>query len=178
MKKLITCLWIASIAMPSIAQNPFARYKVQHYDSKNGMLNDFVMNAYQSKDGFIWLNGYTGYTRFDGKQFVTFNSSNTPVLKADNSNSLFIESEDSTIWFPTQGSGLVAYKKGQFSTYLKEYPSLSLISKTKNNELILATGDTDPTALLPVFNPKTKEYFTIRKKHRAYHCKWKLVNCS
>jgi len=164
MKELIACLWIVCIAIPSFAQNPFARYKVEHYDTKNGMPNDFVMNAYQSKDGFIWLNGYTGYTRFDGKQFVTFNSSNTPVFKADNSNSLFIESEDSTIWFPTQGSGLVAYIKGQFSAYLKEYPSLSLISKTKNQELILSTGDTDSTGLLAIFNPKTKEHFTIQRK--------------
>ena len=160
---------MACIALPSQAQNPFARYKVEHYDSKNGMPNDFVMNAYQSNDGFIWLNSYSGYIRFDGKQFVTFNSSNTPAFKADNSNSLFSESEDSTLWFPSQGSGLVSYKKGRFASYLKEHPSLMLLSKTKKQELILNPGETDSTGLLIVFNPKTKNYFTIKwEDYRKY----------
>lgn len=169
MKKLLIFLFVTSIAAQLHAQNPFARYKVEHYDSKNGMPNDFVMNTYQSKDGFIWMNSYSGYIRFDGKQFVTYNSSNTPIFKADNSNSLFIESEDSTLWFPTQGSGLVAYKKGRFTAYLQGHPSLMLISKTKNQEMILSTGEAGSTGRLIVFNTKTRKYFTIlRKEYTQY----------
>jgi len=169
MKKLLGCLFIACSAMYSHAQNPFARYKVTHYDSKNGMPNDFVMNAYQSKDGFIWMNSYSGYIRFDGKQFVTFNSGNTPVFKVDNSNSLFAESEDSTLWFPAQGSGLLAYKKGRFTPYLQDESSLQLICKTKNKELILSTGTGGPDARLIVFNPKTRKYFTIQSKEYSQY---------
>jgi signal transduction histidine kinase len=161
MKKLFIGLCIISAAMQSHAQNPFARYKVEHYDSKNGMPNDFVMNTYQTKEGFIWVNSYSGYFRFDGKQFVNFNSGNTPVFKADNSNSLFTESEDSTLWFPTQGSGLVAYKKGRFTPYVPEHPILFLMSKSKNQELILGPGGLDTAARLIVFNPKTRKYLTI-----------------
>ena len=164
MDKLIVILFIVCSVIHPHAQNPFARYKVEHYDSKNGMPNDFVMNTYQSKDGFIWLNSYSGYIRFDGKQFISFNSSNTPVFKADNSNSLFIESDDSTLWFPTQGSGLVAYKKGRFTSYMKEYPSFMLFGKTKKQELILATGGIDSTGNMVVFNPKIKSFFTIQRK--------------
>ncbi len=164
MKKLLGCLFIACSVMHSYAQNPFARYKVEHYDSKNGMPNDFVMNTYQTKDGFIWLNSYSGYIRFDGKQFVTFNSNNNSVFKADNSNSLFTESEDSTLWFPTQGSGLLAFKKGRFTPYLQDYASLQLTGKTNNQELILSTGELGSTGRLIVFNPKTGKHFIIQRK--------------
>jgi signal transduction histidine kinase/ligand-binding sensor domain-containing protein len=163
MKKLFTCLCITCVALQLHTQNPFARYKVEHYDSKNGMPNDFVMNTYQAKDGFIWMNSYSGYIRFDGKQFVTFSASNTPVIRSDNSNSLFTESEDSTLWFPTQSSGLIAYKQGRFTAYLLDHPSLFLMGKSKNQELILGTGGLDSAARLIVFNPKTRNYFTINR---------------
>ena len=169
MKKLLICLCITCAGVLLHAQNPFASYKVEHYDSKNGMPNDFVMNTYQTKDGFIWMNSYSGYIRFDGKQFVSFNSGNTPVFKADNTSSLFTESEDSTLWFPTQGSGLVAYKKGRFTAYLQDHPSLFLMSETKNHELILGPGGLDSAARLIVFNPKTRKYFTITRKEYSQY---------
>ena len=160
---LLSWLYITCLALPLAAQNPFASYKVEHFDSKNGMPNDFVMNTLQSKDGFLWMNGFTGYLRYDGKQFNNFNSSNTKVFKADGSTSLFTESNDSTLWFPTTGSGLISYKKGVFASYLPDYPVLFLMGKTKDEELILNTGGLDSTAKNIVFNPKTKKYFTIKQ---------------
>jgi ligand-binding sensor domain-containing protein len=169
MDKLIVIFFIFCSVIHPHAQNPFARYKVEHYDSKNGMPNDYIMNVCQSKDGFIWMSSYSGFIRFDGKQFVTFNSGNTPAFKVDNSISLFTESGDSTLWFPSQGSGLVSYKKGRFTSFLKEQPSLSFLGKTKKQELILTPGGADSTVPLIVFNPKTKNYFTIqRKDYRKY----------
>jgi len=67
----------------AIAQNPFGYFKMDHWDTKKGMPNDFVLNIFQTKDGFIWLTGYSGLTRFDGVNFTTFNSSNEPLFKAD-----------------------------------------------------------------------------------------------
>jgi len=161
----IRIFWIlvAFAAVASRAQNPFARYKVELYDSKNGMPNDFVMNTYQSKDGFIWMNGYFGYVRFDGKQFINFNSGNTPFFKTDNSNSLFTESKDSTMWFPTVGGGLVSYRKGRFAAYLQEYPSLFLMGKTQSGELILTFNELNRAEELIVFNPESKNHFKIRQ---------------
>ena len=164
------------------AQNPFARYKVEHYDSKNGMPNDYVMNTYQTMDGFIWMNSYSGYIRFDGKQFVLFNSGNTPALKTDNSNSLFTESADSTLWFPISGVGLVGYKKGVFSTYLSGSNIVFLRGKTRTGELILGPAGTDDSLKLTVFNPKTKTHFTIKKKeylnYRAQTAQGACASCA
>jgi signal transduction histidine kinase/ligand-binding sensor domain-containing protein len=182
MKKVLTCLWIICSAIQLAAQNPFARFKVEHYDSKNGMPNDFVMNTYQTMDGFIWMNSYSGYIRFDGKQFVTFNSGNTPVFKTDNSNSLFTESEDSTLWFPVSGVGLVGYKKGVFTPYLSGSNLVFLRGKTKNGELILGPGGTNDSLNLIVFNPKTKAHFEIKQgeylKYRFQSAKGDCASCA
>lgn len=164
MKKLLTCIYLVTAAIQLYAQNPFSRYKVEHYDSKNGMPNDFVMNTYQTKDGFIWMNSYSGYIRFDGKQFASFNTGNTPVFRTDNSTSLYTESEDSTLWFPTQGSGLVAYKNGRFTSYLTDQSTLMMEGKTQKGELILGPGRLDSSILLIVFDPKTKKHFTIKQE--------------
>lgn len=58
MKKLFTCFNVISTIIQSQAQYPFARSKVEDYDSKNGMPKDFVMNTYQAKDGFTWMIGF------------------------------------------------------------------------------------------------------------------------
>ena len=151
-------------AVQMLAQNPFARYKVEHYDSKNGMPNDFVMNTYQTMDGFIWMNSYSGYTRFDGKQFVTFNSGNTPIFKTDNSNSLFTESADSTLWFIVSGGGLISYKRGVFNSYLSDSNIVFLIGIGRNGELILSPSGRGDNLDLIVFDPITKNHFTIKRE--------------
>ena len=91
--RIYHCLFVLFflVSNKTNGQNYFDHYKVTKYDSKNGMPTDFVLNTYQTKDGFIWMSTYNGYLKFDGKQFVNFNSSNTPLLKTDNNTSLFTE---------------------------------------------------------------------------------------
>lgn len=154
--KRITLLFVFVCASICIqAQSPFAQFKVEHYDAKSGMPNDFVMNTYQTMDGFIWMNSYSGFIRFDGKQFVTFNSSNTPAFKTDNSNSLFTESADSTLWFPIAGVGLVGYKNGVFNSYLTKTKDIFLRGKTAKGELLFSPP------LGSVFDPEVKDSFIV-----------------
>ena len=163
MKKLFIFLCTICTAMHLHAQNPFARYKVEHYDSKNGMPTDFILNAYQTKEGFIWMNTFNGYLRFDGKQFVNFNSNNTPLLKTDNNTSLFTETEDSTLWLPT-GNGLLSYKNGVFKRYLADFSNIFLRGKTKTGQLIFSSTETNKKNMLLVFNPSTYQYNKINDK--------------
>ena len=160
MKNFIISLLAIVFTLQVSAQNFFDNYKVDRYDSKNGMPTDFIMNAYQTKEGFIWMNTYNGYLRFDGKQFVNFNSSNTPLLKTDNNISLFTESEDSTLWLPT-GTGLLSYKNGVFKSYLTDFPNLFFMGKTSIGELILISTAISKKNLLLVFNPKTHQYNNV-----------------
>ncbi len=159
MKKIVSSIVILFITYASFGQHMFSNYKVVHYTSKNGMPTDFIMNAYQTKEGFIWMNTYEGYLRFDGKQFVNFNAGNTPLLKSNNNTSLFIESEDSTLWLPT-GRGLLAYKNGQFKSYLSEFSNLFLQGVTKKRELLLTSSSSNAKTVYIKFDPATAKYDT------------------
>ncbi|MEN9600223.1 MAG: hypothetical protein RL596_2544, partial [Bacteroidota bacterium] len=155
---LFILLFCRSISID--AQNYFDHYKVTKYDTKNGMPTDFVLNTYQSKDGFIWMNTYNGYLRFDGKEFKNFNSNNTPLLKTDNNTSLFTESADSTLWLPT-GSGLLSYKNGIFKRYLSELANIFLLDKTIKGELVLSYTAANKKRGLLAFNTQTHQYKNI-----------------
>lgn len=159
MKKLVSTISFLCIMVAVIGQHAFSNYKVVHYNSKNGMPTDFIMNAYQTKDGFIWMNTYEAYLRFDGRQFVNFNSSNTPLIKTNNNTSLFWEAKDSTLWLPT-GRGLLSYKNGQFKSYLPDFSNLFLEGTTQKGELLLYSSSNNRRGVYIKFDPSTARYDT------------------
>jgi signal transduction histidine kinase/ligand-binding sensor domain-containing protein len=160
--------------LPSLsnAQNPFARYKVEKIDAHQGLTSDYIFNTFQASDGFLWLSSYAGFIRYDGKKFETFNSKNTPQIKADNNNGLFTESADSTMWFPTISSGLLSFKNGVFKSYLEKTPGLAYVGKTAKQELLILDRSADPKSALIIFNPVTHQYkrasWIDRTKYRAF----------
>ncbi len=120
MKKIVLYL-IFYVSIQSIfAQNIFQHLKVEHWNTKKGMPSDLALSLFQSSDGFIWITGYSGFTRFDGVNFTNFNTNNLPLLRSNNVNQVF-ESSDKTLWFTTPNSGLLAYKNGNFKQYLSNY---------------------------------------------------------
>jgi len=141
MRRLIFILSIVLI-LPEITvgQNPFSRLIMEHWNTKNGMPNDMVLNVYQTMDGYIWLTGYTGLTRFDGITFTPFNSRTVSQMKTDNIETLLYETKDSTLWIPTPNSGLLAYKNGEFKAYITDSTSLYISGLTDQGELLLNIG--------------------------------------
>ncbi len=162
---LLALFFLVSIS--TNGQNYFDHYKVTKYDSRNGMPTDFVLNTYQTKDGFIWMSTFDGYLRFDGKQFVNYNSNNTPQFKTDNNTSLFTESADSTLWLPT-GAGLLCFKNGLFNSYLSEYPNLFLRGKTNSGELVLSSAELNTKKMVLVFNTLTHQYKKLTVSTESY----------
>ncbi len=135
MKKLLIIIFCA-YANIVVAQNPFNRLKIEHWDTKKGLPNDLVLSIFQSKDGFLWMNSYTGLTRFDGVSFTTFNSRNLPLLKSDNVFEIS-ETDNGTLWIGTQSSGLLAYKQGKFEQYLPNYNNLYQVILQANHQLLI-----------------------------------------
>ena len=83
MKKMIIhfLLLVSLLKLDSaIGQNPFRQLKMDHWNTKNGMPNDLILNVYQTKDGFIWTAGYTGLTRFDGINFTSFSTRKVTLM--------------------------------------------------------------------------------------------------
>ncbi|MES1223827.1 MAG: triple tyrosine motif-containing protein, partial [Bacteroidota bacterium] len=136
---------------------------------------DFIMNVYQSKDGFIWTSGYSGYSRFDGKRFLNYSSKNVPVIKADNNVSLFTESQDSTMWFTTASSGLLSFKKGVFKAYLTGFPNLFFVGKTRKGELIISIGGMRAEKYI-AFNTGTLKYFAFAIDELPHYLSTRLNN--
>jgi ligand-binding sensor domain-containing protein len=154
---LIICLFKPDVVS---GQNPFRQLKMESWDSKNGMPNDLILNVYQTKDGFIWTTGYTGLTRFDGVSFTSFNSRTVPLIKTDNITSVLYETNDSTLWIPTPGSGLLSYKNGVFKSYLTDSTSLFFMGITDTEELLLQIGIRTQSYVLFDTNLKTIKSIT------------------
>ncbi len=150
---LLLIAWVAGIAQ---SNQLFSKLKIDHWDSKTGMPNDLNLNVYQTKDGFLWLTGYSGLIRFDGINFTTFNSRTDSIFKTDNIESILAESEDSTFWIPTPTSGLISYKNGVFKTYLADRFSGRLVGKTTSDELLITLGRRTNQYIL--FNTKSKKH--------------------
>jgi signal transduction histidine kinase/ligand-binding sensor domain-containing protein len=138
------CLPVFFLLLPfnSQAQQAFRKFKVTHWDSRTGMPNDISLNIYQSRDGFIWLSGYSGLIRFDGAGFTIFNSGTDTVFKSDGITSIVAQTPDSALWIPTPGSGLLRYKNGRFTALLKQETGLSLQAIVDDSLLMIGRGPT------------------------------------
>ncbi|MCU4177260.1 hybrid sensor histidine kinase/response regulator transcription factor [Carboxylicivirga sp. N1Y90] len=70
-------------------------FRFEHYDSKDGLLQNSVASLLCDKDGFLWIGTLNGLNRFDGYRFKTFDS----VLKS----STFINNRVINLWQDQQG---------------------------------------------------------------------------
>jgi signal transduction histidine kinase/ligand-binding sensor domain-containing protein len=164
--KTISALLFCLIHFVTFSQNPFARYKVEKIDAHQGLTSDYIFNTFQASDGYLWLSSYAGFIRYDGKTFETFNSKNTPQIKADNNNGLFTESADGTMWFPTPSSGLLSFKDGIFKSYLEKSAGLLYLGKTAKKELVILDRSAIIDSLLIIFNTTTHQYKRVPGKNR------------
>lgn len=113
-------------------------YSAVLYDNSNGLATSEANAIAQTKDGFIWLGGYSGLIRYDGNTFYRYDSSVgiTSVV------SLYVDSKD-RLWIGTNDNGAAVYDRGNFSFYGRKegLVSLSIRSITEDSmgNIILAT---------------------------------------
>ena len=97
-------------ALAAEETRPTAAYVL--YDSGSGLPTSEANTIVQSKDGFIWIGGYSGLIRYDGVNFTRFDSSYgiTTVV------SLYIDSLE-RLWIGTSDNGAILYENGGFKFY-------------------------------------------------------------
>jgi signal transduction histidine kinase/ligand-binding sensor domain-containing protein len=83
------------------------------YTGDNGLISNGINSSIQSRDGFLWITTYNGIMRFDGRKVDVFDRSNIPFLTTDAFYKVY-EDHVGTLWFASQGSGIVTYKKSKF----------------------------------------------------------------
>ena len=100
---------------------------IENWTKNEGLPSNSLLDIIQTDDGYIWLSGYNGLIRFEGKDFTLFNTENTSVFKSDGIGE-FATDNNGTLWFTTQSSGLISYESGQFVTHYTADSVKSLFS--------------------------------------------------
>ncbi|MCM1086673.1 MAG: HD domain-containing protein [Muribaculaceae bacterium] len=115
-----------------------AGYSAVLYDNSNGLPTSEANAVAQTKDGFVWIGGYSGLIRYDGNDFYRFDSSTgiTNVM------SLCVDSKD-RLWIGTNDNGAALYDNGEFRFFGRDEGLLSLsvrsIAEDADGNILLAT---------------------------------------
>jgi len=114
------------------------QYNSRTWQIDEGLPDNAVLALAQTPDGYLWVGTHSGLARFDGLQFTTFNSRNTPELWNSSITALCADREG-TLWIGTEGGGLVRLREGVFSHFGKTDglagDSLKVIYERKDGSL-------------------------------------------
>jgi len=119
--KYFLLLSLIALILPELPAQSYSsknidQYVKQTWKTENGLPQNTITAITQTLDGFIWLGSKEGLIRFDGKEFVEFNTKNTPGLKNNDIWTLKTDSKG-VMWIGTNGGGLTRYFAGKFVTY-------------------------------------------------------------
>lgn len=123
----LLCIVIAGLSGNTQALNP-ERLPSQHlldrYDRIAGMPSDRVWVSREGPRGYLWVGTQGGLTRFDGKNFKTFNQQSNDAFKASDVRALEW-TPDGDLWIGTYGGGAVLMQGRNFQSFTKEQGLLS-----------------------------------------------------
>lgn len=108
------------------------------YNNSNGLPTSEANAIAQTPDGFIWIGGYSGLTRYDGNTFKRYDS----TTGIDSVVSLFVDSK-SRLWIGTNENGVAVLEKGNLTFFdqiegLKS-SSIRSISEDDSGNIYIAT---------------------------------------
>lgn len=105
--------WTSGLETGGITKS-LTQYKVDIWQTEQGIPMDLVHALLQTRDGYLWVGTARGLTRFDGKRFTTFEESEVPEV-ATLSIFGFMEDTEQTLWIG-HSKGAVVYRDGVFKT--------------------------------------------------------------
>ncbi|MFZ6013160.1 MAG: ligand-binding sensor domain-containing protein, partial [Bacteroidota bacterium] len=119
---LVFCISVsASFAQvkPSVFDplKPLTQSAIDQWTSERGLYTNNLTSVVQARTGFLWITTYNGLIRFDGHSFELFDRDLIPFLRSDAFYRGY-EDKNGTLWFATQGSGIVKFEDGQFKSFL------------------------------------------------------------
>jgi ligand-binding sensor domain-containing protein/serine phosphatase RsbU (regulator of sigma subunit) len=142
----LCCTILTSFAqkkLPTFSpEKKITQFLIGNWTNENGLPSNIINAVVQTQEGYIWAATYDGLIRFDGINFTLFDRSNTKILRTNSFISLYETTDDSTLWIGSEGSGLIAYKNGEFKTYDVENGAtnrIDYIFKTKQGKMLMGT---------------------------------------
>ncbi len=111
------------VLMPSAglaATLPVEGYSLRVWQTEDGLPQNAVPCATQTRDGYMWIATFGGLARFDGDQFEVFDPANSPELQDGRVVSLFEDDQD-TLWIGHESGAITHYRDDRFESF--ELPS-------------------------------------------------------
>ncbi len=97
-------------------QKRITQYAVNVWKSERGLPNSSVLAIAQDRSGFLWLGTAEGLVRFDGMNFVIYNSRNIAGFEDNFVNNLYIDRRG-VLWIGTVRGKLLSLERGRFRTH-------------------------------------------------------------
>jgi signal transduction histidine kinase/ligand-binding sensor domain-containing protein len=89
-------------------------YAIRVWRTEDGLPQNVVTSAVQTRDGYLWFGTHSGLARFDGERFQVFDTANTPELTDRRINCLF-EDNRGTLWIGQERDIASRDKDGRFT---------------------------------------------------------------
>ncbi len=83
------------------------------WQTEDGLPQNMVTSAVQTRDGYLWFGTPSGLARFDGERFQVFEPANTPTLPDRRVTRLF-EDAEGTLWIGHDSGVVTRYRAGRF----------------------------------------------------------------
>jgi len=117
MKKSISLIVVLLLCLESAGSLP---YKITYLTADDGLSRNLVDHIFRDSRGFMWFSTSNGLDRFDGYEFVHFNSRNSNnLLQSDNVHCVE-EDQNNNLWIGTEnGLYFLNYKSGEISSASK-----------------------------------------------------------
>lgn len=113
-------------------------YSMRVWQTEDGLPENLVTSAAQTKDGYLWFGTFSGLVRFDGERFRVFNPTNTPELPDRRVVRLFDDSQG-TLWIGHEAGHVSRYRQGRFEVVLPP--------RSPENERIIGLGSDEQGAM-------------------------------
>lgn len=122
--------YLLSILLVLVSYDSYSQYfQSTNYKEGNGLPSSETYMVFQDSRGFIWIGTDNGVVKFDGHEFVTYNSTHGLT---DNTVFGFYEDYKGRIWFRTYNGALSYYENDTIKSYrynqkLKSFISASIL---------------------------------------------------
>lgn len=145
-KHLLLCLVITTLfflsaetAMAS-GRDMFIDSCVQEiFTSENGLLTTASTSIAQTDDGFIWIGGYGGLVRYDGKTFEPYETGQLTNVSA------LLPDYDGLLWIASGDHGLSCYQNGTLTWLFHQdsefAPEVKCMARSAGGVIWLGTTD-------------------------------------
>ncbi len=114
-----------------------------HINKSDGFPSDWIYSLVQDKQGFLWVGGLSGLSRYDGYNIKTYrhNPLDSTSLSNDYVRTLYVD-RDGRLWVGTWGGGLNLYNSGKEKfTHFKHEPGNPASLSSDSVNVILQTKD-------------------------------------